>query len=269
MSYILEALRKSEQERQSYNEVPSIQTVHNTFAPKDHRPPLQKIVVAACLLLIVLYIIHYWQFAEINNDSVVEPSPMRIKTLPKNDNSEITDGDMLPKKILPVITNRLVGTESYPATSSDHLSVNKGSLNKQVEALYTENPDKQPQVTDAILTAIKAPTVKPKALTGEGSIGVVEQTAPMISEFKTPASIIPFIDDIAWSIKENIPSIEYTAHIFAENSGSGFVILNGAKKHAGEGFRNGMYVEKIETDSVTLSYNGVLFKLAAMKSWIN
>ena len=150
-------------------------------------------------------------------------------------------------------------TSLYLSIKSDHYSVNDPAINQQVEALYKENSDQQPQVTDVIPAVIPTPTTQPKAQMNKESIEAVEQ----------PALTAPFINDIAWSIKENIPSIEYTAHIFAESSDTGFVILNGAKKHAGEGFRNGIYVEKIETDSVTLSYHGVLFKLAAMKSWIN
>ncbi|MBX2809325.1 MAG: general secretion pathway protein GspB [Cellvibrionaceae bacterium] len=80
-------------------------------------------------------------------------------------------------------------------------------------------------------------------------------------------SVIPKVYDLDSFSKRKIPAIDYGAHIFATDQASGFVILNGAKKHAGERLRNGIYIEKIAEDNVILSYNGVVFSLPAMKSW--
>jgi hypothetical protein len=78
---------------------------------------------------------------------------------------------------------------------------------------------------------------------------------------------IPSIYDIDQLTKKNIPAIDYGAHIYATDNKSGFVILNGARRRAGDKLENGIYVERILEDSVVLSYNGIVFSLPSMKSW--
>jgi hypothetical protein len=61
--------------------------------------------------------------------------------------------------------------------------------------------------------------------------------------------------------------VDYGAHIYATDNNSGFVILDGARRRAGDQLDSGLYIEKIEEESVILSFNGMLFSLPAMKSW--
>jgi hypothetical protein len=45
------------------------------------------------------------------------------------------------------------------------------------------------------------------------------------------------------------------------------VILNGAKRKAGEKMRSGIYIEKVAESELVLSYQGLVFSLPAMKNW--
>ena len=79
--------------------------------------------------------------------------------------------------------------------------------------------------------------------------------------------VIPSIYELDSVDKRNIPTINYEAHVFASDFKSGFIILNGVRRHIGDQLENGIFVEKISKDEVILSYNGRVFSLPAMKSW--
>ena len=87
-------------------------------------------------------------------------------------------------------------------------------------------------------------------------------------ETKEPEVLIPSIYDLNRLTKKNIPSINYGAHIYASDKKSGFIILNGARRRIGDRLDNGIYIEKIAEEAVILSYEGTLFSLPAMKSWV-
>lgn len=87
-------------------------------------------------------------------------------------------------------------------------------------------------------------------------------------ETKEPEVLIPSIYDLDRLAKKNIPSINYGAHIYASDKKSGFIILNGARRRIGDRLDNGIYIEKIAEEAVILSYEGTLFSLPAMKSWV-
>ena len=82
-----------------------------------------------------------------------------------------------------------------------------------------------------------------------------------------PEVIIPSIYELDRLTKKNIPPLDYGAHIYATDNSSGFVILNGARRRAGDRLANGVYIEKIAEEDVILSHNGTVFSLPAMKSW--
>jgi len=245
MSYILDALRKSEQERHAQDSVPSIQTIHSSQTTQ--RPVsirwMPIVIVVSIAVILGLYIMG-------TRDTIPDYKPVDLTF---TDTAEThtpanTTSIVAPNASASVLQQALNASGRQPPV------VPKAT--DEVAALYQQR-DETTASSPVASSVVKTPPASPPV-----------NTVPAV-EAAPAKAIIANINDIAWSIKSHIPSIEYTAHIYAADKHSGFVILNGAKKHAGDKLRSGTYVEKIEEDGVVLNHNGVLFKLAAMKSWNN
>ncbi|TQV65991.1 hypothetical protein FKG94_27755 [Exilibacterium tricleocarpae] len=81
------------------------------------------------------------------------------------------------------------------------------------------------------------------------------------------AADIPYLADLPWSFRGQVPDIDYSAHVYSENGGTGFVILNGSMRYEGNNVGGGLTVREILPAGVVLEYRGRQFRLDAMKSW--
>ncbi len=240
MSYILEALKKSEQERQSTLSSPPPPPVKPSFFSENLSTG--KVSVVAGVFVVIILLAYYWFNHEpFESDVVIDPI-------------EIEE-----PKIEPISDNLVKPITQEPV-----------SISPEISTLY-ESP-KTAEVPDKpIIRPSPSRVQMPKTRVVAPEPGAVVETVvetPVIQEAPKPVTI-PFIHEMDWSLKADIPSIDYSAHIYAADYSKGFVILNGAKKHAGDELKNGVYVEKIEENSLVLSYKGLLFRLPAMKSWVN
>ena len=75
------------------------------------------------------------------------------------------------------------------------------------------------------------------------------------------------MENLSQQQKDQVPTIVYTAHDFA-NEGRSSVTLN--QRQLREGDRVGsIEVIEILPDSVILKINGVVFRLRALNTWVN
>jgi hypothetical protein len=79
----------------------------------------------------------------------------------------------------------------------------------------------------------------------------------------------PFIVDLRQSVKDQIPSIFYSAHNWASNPAQRSVILNGEVRRAGEQVKPGLRLVEILEDSIVLDFRGTEFRLRSLNSWVN
>ena len=82
-----------------------------------------------------------------------------------------------------------------------------------------------------------------------------------------PPAGVPLLSEMPWSFRSQVPDIDYSAHVYSETGGTGFVILNGSMRYEGHSVGAGLAVRELLPEGVVLEYRGRLFRLAAMKSW--
>ncbi len=99
--------------------------------------------------------------------------------------------------------------------------------------------------------------------------GNAQQEVPKKQVRVTPKRYVPHVSEIPDHIQQAIPSIDYSAHVYAIDEGTGFVVLNGSTRYPGDRVGADIVVKEIRDDGVVLSYQGTEFSLNAMRNWIN
>jgi len=96
-----------------------------------------------------------------------------------------------------------------------------------------------------------APAVEPEHRGSEGDGGVVRQTE----------TGLPSYQDAAAAPGANLPNLRLDLHVYAPDPDQRFVFINMQKLHEGDSLPIGVRVEQITSDGVILSYRGARFVL--------
>jgi len=184
MSYILEALRKSEQERNP-EKVPDLSTHHPQIL-KTEKPRYAYWIIAVLFLIIIGMMLFYFFYNKPAEQQVVE-SPV-AETVP------VISNDNMSK---PVVDNNI----NEAATFSGKI-VEKATEQQKVPAatIITEKEVEQ------------APTFKVEA----------PVTKPAISDLDRAA--LQDISELNYDFQRQIPDMEFSTHIYVSDGGSFVII---------------------------------------------
>jgi hypothetical protein len=302
MSYILDSLKKSENDRKTTDNVSAISIQSPEFLKNDkpERPSYIKIGFALFVLIILALIVYFFVFNKplkstvLLNDSVNTESSISFEnnnTKANLQERKIEESENINRQITNDVSNSVI-QEQQNVKSINEISKEESldnSLAKEkantvalyqkaiedkkrseVDSFYKQLSNNQaeikPQVTPSVPTAN---TDLDKKLIQENVIQ--ENIASSSNETEITAAeeepTIKTIYELDPVFKRSIPIVNYGAHIYASDNKSGFVILNGARRRVGDQLDNGIYIEKIRSEDVVLSYNGSVFSLPAMKNW--
>jgi len=278
MSYILDSLKRSDKERRSIDTPSAMVMSAPAFLDNDQPKSNAKLIVISCMVLLLsigiyFLILYSDQLSQLigkdqslatNDRALVTPESRSASSLNKEilvDKSSLSQ----EKEQAILLYQQALSNKSKPEIDSLYQELNDKSLNASsptlasgAEATSVENANNAsgPQLVSALETRI--------ATSDSTELADATVEAP-VAEF--PAVRIPSIYQLDAYVRKDIPSVDYGAHIYATDNNSGFVILDGARRRAGDKLDSGLFVEKIEEESVVLSFNGTLFSLPAMKSW--
>ncbi|MCE2026855.1 general secretion pathway protein GspB [Sessilibacter corallicola] len=275
MSYILDALQKSEQERQQQQAVPTISAAHDAqFAQTNNKlPTAWWLVIILSILLIGL--IGYLVFGNSNSTNTdVTPSAQThsIQTTsnlapsssvgnapePAPQNNQSTDlKPSISNELQTVKTNESsdIG-ESTEVTSSNTLSQSKIS-----ELYRTAKETRTEQTTSNTPVNLETNNVTEVDLTKPAP----PENIPVKKEPQQP--LFPSIYELPDVIQSEIPPIQYIAHVYSSDVSKGFVILNNVKLTPGRRLQGDLYLEQVAQDHVVMSFKGYLFRVPSMTNW--
>ena len=92
----------------------------------------------------------------------------------------------------------------------------------------------------------------------------IRRRDPVLNEddYKTAdAEVLPTIDEISLSGAQTLPELHLDVHVFATNSAERFVYINMRQYHEGATLAEGPTLERIRRDGVILDYQGLRFLL--------
>lgn len=237
MSYILEALKKSERER-GHGVAPGIQTVHSSSLNYhvSKRSLWPWILITAVMLNLVA--LAYFAFNNPEHtgtleNSITEESSAQVVT---------TTGTQAAEK--PVVNNISIDSEAAPSQRSAQIA----------------------------LPATTAQTPGAQEFRSQASNRTPEVNAPQPSESNTrielPISmqavdIMQLPDDI----RAHIPNMEFSAHVYSSNPMQRSVVINGRFMEEGERMNEDFILKEITSTGVIMDFKGYLFHTNVITGW--
>jgi hypothetical protein len=229
MSYILDALRKSEQERE-FSRVLTPPDERGAFSGFMKRP-LWPLAVGAALVLIVLAtsIRVWWEPGR--PAPVVSPAPPPAA----------------------VVTPGPVAVEVAPAKpGSAPVKREVRDLAKQL-AVVSRKPKRTAKVTEPPPVATRAAGTPAPTQTAAAAVEVW-QTLP-------DPSLIPFLRQMPDRFRRNIPKMAINVHLYSADEDENLVYINNRQYRRGEKIEDKIWLEAIVEEGVVMNYEGTRFKL--------
>ena len=268
MSYILDALNKSEQERREQDNVPSLQAIHDNKSNGHQQSsnfrwvPIAVIVVLVSLLLVIVML-----NSARNSDGAPQYSPAAISPFKQAATVQTALVHTRPTGVQ--FNQGTQATFSLPNVQSVNAGLNEGTSegtseeeNKEINALYSQEGGAN---TAALATV--PPQASTEALANSVATELVNSVAADYQSFDRAASFVPNVQNLPKPLQSRVPALDYSAHIYSSDERSGFAIINGRSRYKGDVLSRDLFVEAVEEDGLVLNVQGVSFKLPAMKSW--
>ncbi|MFL0798461.1 MAG: general secretion pathway protein GspB [Cellvibrionaceae bacterium] len=260
MSYILDALKKSEQEGQETDVPPGLHSIHASQVPTEKtKITIPFAWVVAALLIIVLSL---GAGAFFSQESTPETAITTQPNLPAAPAQQIQPAQ--PQREQQQSKQAL---ESKLATTPPTVSIKTTEILKK--DIQRQNiPTKKRTAQQALQSPPAVETDLSDHLSPGDTIIKPSKKLPLkqattqkivISEFSNDV-IAPLVDELSPSERRQIPDLKYSGHIYSNNPSSSFVIINGSSRYIGDDI-NGARIESIAPKSVTINYQGIRFRM--------
>ena len=298
MSLILEALNRSQRDRQddagagretgAYFERSEVQRSRLSWLP--------------WLALVFALLLIGWLLSERFAADVVQ-----IPVTPKKSSvvSQTAPSQVQPEKTaqvvptyqantVPIVTGRQmpppITANSASAEVPGKRKVEPDSADSAVAALYAGTGEKTATVQDTG-TEEKAATVQDAGTGEKGAAAqtpvsaknensslaespidieeVLARTEEAVKTARLREHSAPFLSTLSQQVKNDIPTMLYSAHDYSSKSGQSSVVINGKSLREGGNIAGGVKLDEILSDSIVLSHRGTQFRLRALNSWVN
>jgi general secretion pathway protein B len=259
MSYILEALKKSEQQRQ-IGRVPGITSVHESTAQAASKTWLW-VIVAVLLLNVGLLVLLLWPEPEADSlASVARDEPSRTPLEPAV--TEPPSAEAYPPAERPRTAIRAPRAES-PHTSLQKTRSAAESAPVETVAIAETPPAQPPSVARETGTAEQTALVEPAA-TPEALPQQLPSAATPGLAVSTEVPALPVWPQIPRHLFQQMSgSLRLDVHVFSEDSAERFVLMNMQKYREGEKLQEGPQLDEITPEGVILSLGGQKFTVRA------
>ncbi len=224
MSFILDALRKSEHERQRTSG-PGLAEIPTATGKVQHNRWMPLVVALLAINVLIITGVLLWP------DQAPIPAPV-ANTAPGARPKESTPAD--PQRVAAPVTQPAGGAANAPPTIHE------------VRPLSRE-----------VARPITAAVAPAEAAVGTAS----EKPLASMSEQAPATDIYPTLNDLQAAGMIALPGMHIDIHVFSNNPVERFVFLNMRKYREGETTREGPAIHSITPEGVVLNHRGTLFLL--------
>jgi len=262
MSYILNALRKSENERKAKEPSANLQAPDSQKIPVQNTKVVWLIISLICINILVLIFFVFFntqttrntitgikkQSANVEPPKIIAPVPTVAVTKSKPNKTDT----IKKENPLPAINPTIV-EPSQQASISDMLKQQRitkkpvTSSNNKNELLATpiKKQAKKPVNFAAVKQAVQKTKRKPK-------------NRPQPTK-KTGS--IPFLREMSPEFRRRVPNLNVNVFVYAEEPENCFVIIDMKKYRVGEETETGVKIKEIKKESLILDYNNRRFQI--------
>ncbi len=241
MSYILDALKKSESERQN-QDLPDINAVHQR--PVLHPEKKRRIWLLAIPVAFILNIVGFWYLW---NSSTAED--------PKLNSYVSASSGKTPS---PASVNSTPDAQQIDTPVTTQTQPPKASLASRII------PPPKLERTDETAELLITPTDAYRKTADNSINGGVQQGEQFEASTKRPVSKITALPT---NIQRQIPDLKFSSHLYADDSSFRMVNINGNMFHEGDIIAEGIQLERISEEGVVLNYLHYTFELSVIRDW--
>ena len=251
MSYILDALKKSEQER-GRGDIPGVQTVHSSSLnyhaqKKTYWPYFLIVAVLLNLAAIVYFIVDKEQTA---------PAEVATRPVTGNGSAEPAMTQSVPRQI---VNNQPAHTENVVDQHSSHQQPGM-QTSTTTTAIDTSKSYDEPETTERSSMAEQADN---PGTTGSGTEAIpASRTAPVVVE----KQVIEFYE-LPASIKQQLPAIIISAHVYSTNPLQRSIVINNNFMEEGEYVIDDLRLHEITPDGAIFDFRDTRFHHGVVSSW--
>lgn len=239
MSYILDALKKADAEREQ-GQVPGLHTPtgHTDLSdgPQLRTPPLWVMGLGALLVLIALGAVWLWP----RPVAVIATAPTQPQSLPAG---PVAEPEPTPA---PALTP---APESRPEASATANRAGNETSRPAPEATPTPPPSRPPRAEPAITRPV-APAA-PRA-----PIHVDPAPAP------TPSSKVPTLAELPDDVRRSLPSLSVSGAMYSDSPANRMLLINNRVFHEGDQPVAGLVLEEIRLKSAVFRYRGTRYAVS-------
>lgn len=262
MSYILDALKKSDKERQR-GEVPHYTTVHDAVRSKTKRHTLWLYLVPAALLLnaaIFLWWLSPWKPPRPDAKPVHQTAPLdanlpsqQTETAPKED-----------RHIEQTASNEVPAPPELTRQNSGGPPEIRGSKEKQpAEASAAQQKQAPPASVKDRTKNVASPSEKTQQAsaprTPEASATPDQASAPAIPP-PVPSKVYQ-VSELPEPLRQSLPPFVVSVALYAEEPESRMVRINDYVLREGQFLAPGLRLDQIGRDSLIMSYQNYRFRV--------
>jgi general secretion pathway protein B len=246
MSYILEALKKAQAERQLGNaptiHAPQAEAVQPGVAAS--RKPLF-IGLGAGALVVALGALLVWQRA---------PAPASVATAPAASAPLAAAGPAAPSLAAGSASNTLeVSAPPAPPPRPAHVAEARAHLAPAAagragqEALASAAPARAPAA---------APATPPVPAVPAPRAAAVPAPAP------SPEDSLPYLHQLPDMIQRDVPRVSFGGYMYSANPADRLLLVDKALRHEGEEVAPGLVLEKLLPKAAVMNFRGVRYRVA-------
>ncbi len=227
MSYILDALKKSEQER-GHGNIPDVQTVHSSSLNyRSEKKAYWPYILIAAVLLNLLAIVYFMINKPAAEKIETSTPPTSVVTQTKTE----TESEAVAEKAEPVVKAVTI--------------ISDENKNANVEKAGAETADKKTQAAE-----------KTESITIKTEEPALNQDIRILEFYELPESI-----------KQDLPSIVISAHVYSSNPLQRSIVINNKFLEEGEYVLDGLILYEITPDGAIFNYQGTVFSYGVVSGW--
>ena len=250
MSYILNALRKSEQERLAQQ--PDTVTGRILVNQPQPRHKTSKLIIMLIISNLIVVACFFWFVRK----EPGTPLPADIQKTSAPEKIQVKPAIVQPIKMVPA--PKPVIKKSEPASPSiAELAASKKAPASQLPATKPV-VEKHPALAQLKPDQIKL-EMEPKSIaaTPVEPVKIVEKKSEAVAENKT----IPFLFELPPEFRHTVPELKINVFVYSEQPAERFVMIDMVKYTVGQRINDSIMLKEIRSGSVVVEYNGQTFQI--------
>ncbi|TAA47227.1 general secretion pathway protein GspB [Corallincola spongiicola] len=289
MSYILQALKRSENEQKT-PELPGISTEQSSdmmFIEEAQTTPVWLPVLVGAAIVSIAVLGGMWVMLKIAQPlpSVPEAEVAAVEAAAEVPNveetvpaiaDEATDMRILGKREVA----KVKPSGSWPPQEMQPRPVVTAPA-KPASAPTALPPEPAPAISLDLETPVAAVVEQPPGDNAEPLAQLEEEV--LMARFQAAiaatqdmndtgldpmmAQPVPMLTEKSQALQDAVPSLSFSQHIYSSDASKRWVKVNGQTVHEGETVSEDLVLERIDPQSVVMSLHGYMFSLPALTDW--